>query len=77
MIDVRKEFCRSFSWRNASLSILTLHTPLRKPPSSPQAARWAELVAMLFLTAPIGVLFAVAPLAFGLAFGGAWIGLER
>ena len=37
------------------------------------------LVAMLFLTAPLGVLFAlaVAPLAFGLACGGAWIGLER
>ena len=39
----------------------------------------AALVAMLFVTAPIGVLFAlaVAPLAFGLACGGAWIGLER
>jgi len=39
----------------------------------------AGLVAMLFMTAPIGVLFAlaVAPLAFGLACGGAWIGLER
>jgi RsiW-degrading membrane proteinase PrsW (M82 family) len=39
----------------------------------------AALVAMLFMTAPIGVLFAlaVAPLAFGLACGGAWIGLER
>jgi len=37
------------------------------------------LVAMLVLTAPVGVLFAlaVAPLAFGLACGGAWIGLER
>ena len=39
----------------------------------------AALVAMLFMTAPIGVLFAlaVAPLACGLACGGAWIGLER
>ena len=39
----------------------------------------AGLVAMLFMTAPIGVLFAlaVAPLACGLACGGAWIGLER
>jgi hypothetical protein len=39
----------------------------------------AALVAMLFVTAPIGVLFAlaVAPLACGLACGGAWIGLER
>jgi len=39
----------------------------------------AGLVAMLFMTAPIGVLFAlaVAPLAWGLACGGAWIGLER
>ena len=39
----------------------------------------AGLVAMLFVTAPIGVLFAlaVAPLAFGLACGGAWIGLDR
>jgi RsiW-degrading membrane proteinase PrsW (M82 family) len=39
----------------------------------------AALVAMLFLTAPVGVLFALAlaPLAFGLACGGAWIGLER
>jgi len=38
----------------------------------------ACLVAMLFMTAPIGVLFAlaVAPLAFGLACGGAWIGLS-
>ncbi|HEY4105483.1 MAG TPA: PrsW family glutamic-type intramembrane protease [Polyangiaceae bacterium] len=39
----------------------------------------AALVAMLSLTAPLGVLFAlaVAPLAFGLACGGAWFGLER
>ena len=39
----------------------------------------AALVAMLFMTAPIGVLFAlaVAPLACGMACGGAWIGLER
>lgn len=37
------------------------------------------LVAMLWLAAPIGVLFAlaVAPIALGLACGGAWIGLER
>jgi hypothetical protein len=37
------------------------------------------IVAMLSVTAPIGVIFAlaVAPLAFGLACGGAWIGLER
>lgn len=39
----------------------------------------AGLIAMLFMTAPIGVLFAlaVAPLACGMACGGAWIGLER
>jgi RsiW-degrading membrane proteinase PrsW (M82 family) len=39
----------------------------------------AVLVAMLVMTAPLGVLFAlaVAPLAFGLACGGAWIGIER
>jgi hypothetical protein len=39
----------------------------------------AGLVVMLFMTAPIGVLFAlaVAPLACGMACGGAWIGLER
>jgi RsiW-degrading membrane proteinase PrsW (M82 family) len=39
----------------------------------------AGLIVMLFMTAPIGVLFAlaVAPLACGLACGGAWIGLER
>jgi hypothetical protein len=39
----------------------------------------AALIAMLFMTAPIGVLFAlaVAPLACGMACGGAWIGLER
>ena len=37
------------------------------------------LVFMLWLAAPIGVLFAlaVAPIALGLACGGAWIGLER
>lgn len=37
------------------------------------------LVFMLWLAAPIGVLFAlaVAPVALGLACGGAWIGLER
>lgn len=39
----------------------------------------AVLIVMLFMTAPIGVLFAlaVAPLACGMACGGAWIGLER
>src|SRR6478609_2726475 len=39
----------------------------------------AGLIVMLFMTAPIGVLFAlaVAPLACGMACGGAWIGLER
>ncbi|HTQ08106.1 MAG TPA: PrsW family glutamic-type intramembrane protease [Polyangiaceae bacterium] len=37
------------------------------------------LVFMLWLAAPIGVLFAlaVAPIALGLACGGAWIGVER
>jgi len=37
------------------------------------------LVFMLWLAAPIGVLFALAtaPIALGLACGGAWIGLER
>jgi hypothetical protein len=37
------------------------------------------LVIVSFLTAPIAVLFtlAVAPVAIGLACGGAWIGLER
>jgi len=39
----------------------------------------AALVAALALTAPVAVLFAlaVAPVALGLACGGAWIGLER
>jgi hypothetical protein len=39
----------------------------------------ASIVAILAVVAPLGVLFAlaVAPLAFGLACGGAWIGLER
>jgi hypothetical protein len=39
----------------------------------------SALVAMLLATAPIGVLFAlaIAPLAFGLACGGAWIGIDR
>jgi len=48
-------------------------------PALAAGAALAALVAMLFLTAPLGVLFAlaVAPLAFGLACGGAWIGLER
>jgi len=39
----------------------------------------ALLVALLALAAPIGVLFAlaVAPIALGLACGGAWVGIER
>jgi hypothetical protein len=39
----------------------------------------AVLIALLALAAPIGVLFAiaVAPIALGLACGGAWVGLER
>jgi multisubunit Na+/H+ antiporter MnhG subunit len=39
----------------------------------------SALIAILLTTAPIGVLFAlaIAPLAFGLACGGAWIGIER
>jgi RsiW-degrading membrane proteinase PrsW (M82 family) len=39
----------------------------------------ALLVALLSLAAPIGVLFAlaVAPIALGLACGGAWVGIER
>lgn len=43
------------------------------------AVALASIVAILALVAPLGVLFAlaVAPLAFGLACGGAWIGLER
>jgi hypothetical protein len=38
----------------------------------------ALIIAILALVAPLGVLFAlaVAPLAFGQACGGAWIGLE-
>jgi RsiW-degrading membrane proteinase PrsW (M82 family)/multisubunit Na+/H+ antiporter MnhG subunit len=48
-------------------------------PALAAGAALAALVALLALTAPIGVLFtlAVAPLAFGLACGGAWVGLER
>jgi hypothetical protein len=39
----------------------------------------ALLITLLSLAAPIGVLFAlaVAPIALGLACGGAWVGIER
>jgi hypothetical protein len=48
-------------------------------PALSAALALASIVAILALVAPLGVLFAlaVAPLAFGLACGGAWIGLER
>lgn len=48
-------------------------------PALAAALALASIVAILSLVAPLGVLFAlaVAPLAFGLACGGAWIGLER
>ena len=48
-------------------------------PALGAAVALASIVAILALVAPLGVLFAlaVAPLAFGLACGGAWIGLER
>lgn len=48
-------------------------------PALSAALALAAIVAILALVAPLGVLFAlaVAPLAFGLACGGAWIGLER
>ncbi len=48
-------------------------------PALAAALALASIVAILALVAPLGVLFAlaVAPLAFGLACGGAWIGLER
>jgi RsiW-degrading membrane proteinase PrsW (M82 family) len=48
-------------------------------PALAAAIALAAIVAVLALVAPLGVLFAlaVAPLAFGLACGGAWIGLER
>lgn len=48
-------------------------------PALAAALALAAIVAILALVAPLGVLFAlaVAPLAFGLACGGAWIGLER
>jgi hypothetical protein len=48
-------------------------------PALSAAVALASIVAILALVAPLGVLFAlaVAPLAFGLACGGAWIGLER
>jgi hypothetical protein len=48
-------------------------------PALGAALALASIVAILALVAPLGVLFAlaVAPLAFGLACGGAWIGLER
>jgi RsiW-degrading membrane proteinase PrsW (M82 family) len=48
-------------------------------PALAAALTLGVLMAMLWLAAPIGVLFAlaVAPIALGLACGGAWIGLER
>ena len=48
-------------------------------PALGAALALASIVAILALVAPLGVLFAlaVAPLAFGLSCGGAWIGLER
>jgi hypothetical protein len=48
-------------------------------PALSAALALASIIAILTLVAPLGVLFAlaVAPLAFGLACGGAWIGLER
>jgi len=48
-------------------------------PALAAALTVALLVALLALAAPIGVLFAlaVAPIALGLACGGAWVGLER
>jgi RsiW-degrading membrane proteinase PrsW (M82 family) len=48
-------------------------------PALAAATTLGLLVGMLWLAAPIGVLFAlaVAPIALGLACGGAWIGLER
>lgn len=48
-------------------------------PALAAALALAAIVAVLALVAPLGVLFALAvtPLAFGLACGGAWIGLER
>jgi hypothetical protein len=48
-------------------------------PALAAALALASIVAVLAVVAPLGVLFAlaVAPLAFGLACGGAWIGLER
>lgn len=48
-------------------------------PALAAALALASIVTILALVAPLGVLFAlaVAPLAFGLACGGAWIGLER
>jgi hypothetical protein len=48
-------------------------------PAAAAALTLGLLVFMLWLAAPVGVLFAlaVAPIALGLACGGAWIGLER
>ncbi len=48
-------------------------------PAAAAALTLGLVVFMLWLAAPIGVLFAlaVAPIALGLACGGAWIGLER
>jgi hypothetical protein len=48
-------------------------------PALAAALALTAIIAILALVAPLGVLFAlaVAPLAFGLACGGAWIGLDR
>lgn len=48
-------------------------------PAMAAALALAAIVTILALVAPLGVLFAlaVAPLAFGLACGGAWIGVSR
>ncbi len=48
-------------------------------PALAAALTVALLVSLLSLAAPIGVLFAlaVAPIALGLACGGAWVGIER
>ena len=48
-------------------------------PALATLATMAVLVVISSLTAPVAVLFAlaVAPVAVGLACGGAWIGLER
>ncbi len=48
-------------------------------PALAAALTMGLLVSLLSLAAPIGVLFAlaVAPIALGLACGGAWVGIER